>query len=152
MQADFDSKEQEAQDRRSGLRNAVAILLIALAVGIALFVSNLGEDGKVADDPAFEALVEAESHLAQSYAPEQDALRQSQIADHELRAAINLLAAAKKADPAMTKQIEELRAGLMALESEKGFEGMTPQELQARYQTLRSELEALIDAERARRR
>lgn len=152
MQADFNLQEQDPKNHRSGFRNAVTFLLIALAVGVALLVFELQDDAGVVDNPAFEALLKAQSHLAQSYGPEQDLLRQSQVAHHELRAAIDLLAAAEQADPATTEKIKKVRTNLEVLESERDFEGITAKELQARYQKLRGELEALIEGHLKRHR
>lgn len=152
MQADLSSQEQDPKNHRRGLRNARAFLLIALVVGVVLLVFEFQDDTRVVDDPALEALLKAQSHLAQSYGPEQDILSQSQVAHRELRAAIGLLAAAEQADPATTEKIEEVRISLEALESERDFEGMTSKELQARYHKLRAELEALIQGHRERRR
>ena len=145
MHADSNLKEQKPKTHRGGFRNAASFLLIALAVGIALFSFEFEEDTKVDDDPAFEALLKAQSHLAQSYGPEQDILNQSQVAHRELEAAIDLLAKAERADPATTEKIEELRTSLETLESEKDFDGLTSKELQAKYRKLRTTLKALID-------
>jgi len=151
MQADFNLRAQDSKDRRRGFRDAAGFLLIAIVVGVALLVFGLGEDGGLGDDPALGALLKAKSHLAQSYGPQQDVLHQSRAAHRELRAAIDLLAAAEQADPTTTGKIEELRASLKTLESEKDFEGTTSKELQARYRKLRAELEALIEGHLERR-
>jgi hypothetical protein len=145
MHADSNLKERKPNDHRRAFRNAASFLLIALAVGLALFAFELQDDKKVDDDPAFEALLKAQSHLAQSYGPEQEILSQSQVAHHELEAAIDFLATAEQANPATTEKIEELRTSLETLESQRDFEGITPKELQARYRKLRTALKALID-------
>jgi hypothetical protein len=151
MQADFNLQEQDPKDRRSGFRNAAGFLLIAIGIGVALLFFEVQDDTRVADDPALEALLKAQSRLAQSYGPEQDTLSQSQVAHRELKAAIDMLAAAERADPETTEKIAELRTSLKALESQKDFEGMTSKELQARYRKLRTELEALIKGHLERR-
>jgi hypothetical protein len=146
MQSDAKLQRREPKNHPKGLRNRTGFLWIALAVGIALFFFELREEDRVDDDPALDALLRAQSHLAQSYRPEQDVLSQSQAAHRELKAAIDLLAAARQEDPAATQKVEDLRAELQALESQKDIREMTSEELQARYRKLRTELKALIEA------
>jgi len=139
-------QQPDQKYRRKGALNATGFLLSALAVGVVLLFFTLREDDRIDEDPALDALLRAQSHLTQSYGPEQDLLSESQAAHRELSAAIELLATAQQNDPATTEKIKDLRTNLQAMESKKDFGGMTSEELQVRYRKLRSELEALIDA------
>jgi hypothetical protein len=145
MHSELNRQQPDQKNRRRGPLNASGFLLIALAVGVVLLFFTLPEDDSIDEDPALDALLRAQSHLVQSYRPEQDLLSESQAAHRELSAAIELLAAAQQEDPATAEKIKGLRSELQAIESEKDFGGMTPENLQARYRKLRRELEALID-------
>ena len=71
-------------------------------------------------------------------------MRDLQNAHRELSAAVDLLAAAERTDRAMSKPIEDLRSNLQALETERGMEQMTLDELHTRYRALTTELNDLI--------
>lgn len=144
-------KRTPPRNQRRRLHSAAGFLAIALAAGALFLVFEFQEDARVRDDPALDALLRAQSHLAQSYGPEQDLLSQSQAAHRELSAAIDLLAAAEREDPAKTREIEQLRTSLNALATERNFEEMTSEKLQVKYRDLRAELKALIDGHLERR-
>jgi septal ring factor EnvC (AmiA/AmiB activator) len=133
-------------EERRGLRNVVGFLVVALAVGAGLLVLEFWQELRVFTDPALDDLLRAQSHVSRSYGPQEDMLSESQKAQRELNAAIDLLAAAEQADPAASKKIDDLRARLEALKDEQRVAAMTREELRASYQELRDELKRLIDA------
>jgi septal ring factor EnvC (AmiA/AmiB activator) len=119
-------------------------LVVALAIVVILLVAQFRKEASTPYDPALNALLKAQSHLSQSYRPQENLLRNLQDAHRELSAAVELLASAERTDPAMSKKIEELRSNLQTLETEKGMGQMSVDELHARYRTLSSELKELI--------
>jgi septal ring factor EnvC (AmiA/AmiB activator) len=132
---------------RSGtrrLRSAAGFVVVALAVVALLLVAQFRKEASTRYDPALNALLKAQSHLSESYRPQENLLRDLQDAHRELSATIDLLAAAEQTDPAMSKKIDEMRESLKALETEKGMEQMTLDELHTRYRTLTTELKDLI--------
>ena len=126
------------------LRSAAGFLVVALAIVAVLLVAQFRKEVSTPYDPALSALLKAQSHLSQSYHPQENLVRDLQDAHRELSAAVNLLAAAEQTEPAMSTKIEELRSDLLALETEKGIEQMTLDELHTRYRTLTTELNDLI--------
>jgi septal ring factor EnvC (AmiA/AmiB activator) len=126
------------------LRSAAGFLVVAFGVVAALLVAQFREEAATPYDPALNALLKAQTHLGQSYHPQENLLRDLQHAHRELSAAVDLLAAAERTDPAMGKKIEELRSKLRGLETEEGMEQMTLEQLHKRYRTLTAELKELI--------
>jgi septal ring factor EnvC (AmiA/AmiB activator) len=144
MHAKTNRRNLSSQGGARGLRSAAGFLLVALAVVAILLVLQFRKEAITPYDPALDALLRAQSHLSQSYRPQENLLRDLQDAHRELKAAIDLLAAAERTDPAMSKKVEEMRTSLKELEAEKDLERMTSGELHDRYRTLSTELNGLI--------
>jgi hypothetical protein len=136
----------------AGLRSAAGFLVAALGVGAVLLVLEFNQGTRIFSDPTLGDLLRARSHLNRSYGPERQLLSELRTAHRELDAAISLLAAAEQADPAAGQKLDELRSNLEALETAKGKEHMTAEDLDALYQHLRGQIGGLIDARQESRR
>lgn len=126
------------------LRSAAGFVVVALAIAAMLLIAQFRKEASTPYDPALNALLKAQSHLSQSYRPQENLVRDLQEAHRELSATLDLLASAERTDPAMGKKIEELRSDLQSLETEKGMEQMSLDDLHSRYRTLTAELKELI--------
>jgi len=115
--------------------------LLALAI---FFGVRPGHDLEPLQAPARTALVNAQQHLSMSFSHERELVDQASAAHRELSETLNLLAQAKRAEPAMQAQIDTLRARLAKLGDDARLESMAPGALNQAYRELSDRIEALI--------
>jgi hypothetical protein len=150
MHLDLDWRNQSGPEHHTGLRNAAGFLVAALGVGVVMLVLEFNQNASVLSAPALADLQRAQSYLNRSFGPEERLMSESRTVHRDLESAISFLDAAYQADPALTQKLDELRSNMQDLETGKDVEHMTPEELDAGYQTLRRQFDGLIATQRER--
>jgi chromosome segregation ATPase len=140
----IDSDSQRSSGQR-WLRSVASVVGVVAVAGAAYLGFRLHESGPNYYQPARVALVSAQRQLAESYSHEKALLEQLRIVHNELDAAMANLGKAEKLDHADKRKIESLRLRLKSLEDARQLSHTTPEQLQESYQSLTTQLDALID-------